>query len=506
MRPFKSIFFWVLFSTISFAQERPPIDVFSPKDYGAETQNWSISQSKEKYIYVANNKGLLEYNGASWKLYLSPNETIIRSVNVIDNRIYTGCNSEFGYWQKNEFGLLFYTSLSKSLEIDFLEDEEFWNIISIDDYILFQSLKRIYIYDKTNNTYNVIDSETIIYKIFKVDESIYFQKTKEGIYKIENGKPKLVSNHIVLKNNRLVNIFSKGGKLLIETENNGFYILDNGSLSEWNIPANKELSEISVFRSVQLRDGSFILGTRSNGILHLTQNGDIYFNIDIIHGLSNNTVHWVFEDAEDNIWLALENGINCVNIKSLFSIYRDNEGKIGTVRTSIVFNNNLYLGTNQGLFYKQIDAKEDFKLIEGIQEAVWSLKEINNTLFCGHDTGTSIIKYNRAEKIKGIQQGTWDIKPIDNSKDLLLQGNYNGLYVIQKINNNWLFRNKIQGFNLSSKFFEIYDNHVFVSHEYKGVFKIKMDDDFTKAIEIEKDTAIGKELNSSLIKYNNVSR
>ena len=503
MRPFKSIFFWVLFSTISFAQERPPIDVFSPKDYGAETQNWSISQSKEKYIYVANNKGLLEYNGASWKLYLSPNETIIRSVNVIDNRIYTGCNSEFGYWQKNEFGLLFYTSLSKSLEIDFLEDEEFWNIISIDDYILFQSLKRIYIYDKTNNTYNVIDSETIIYKIFKVDESIYFQKTKEGIYKIENGKPKLVSNHIVLKNNRLVNIFSKEGKLLIETENNGFYILDNGSLSEWNIPANKELSEISVFRSVQLRDGSFILGTRSNGILHLTQNGDIYFNIDIIHGLSNNTVHWVFEDAEYNIWLALENGINCVNIKSLFSIYRDNEGKIGTVRTSIVFNNNLYLGTNQGLFYKQIDAKEDFKLIEGIQEAVWSLKEINNTLFCGHDTGTSIIKYNRAEKIKGIQQGTWDIKPIDNSKDLLLQGNYNGLYVIQKINNNWLFRNKIQGFNLSSKFFEIYDNHVFVSHEYKGVFKIKMDDDFTKAIEIEKDTAIGKELNSSLIKYNN---
>ena len=503
MRPFKSIFFWVLFSTISFAQERPPIDVFSPKDYGAETQNWSISQSKEKYIYVANNKGLLEYNGASWKLYLSPNETIIRSVNVIDNRIYTGCNSEFGYWQRNEFGLLFYTSLSKSLEIDFLEDEEFWNIISIDDYILFQSLKRIYIYDKTNNTYNVIDSETIIYKIFKVDESIYFQKTKEGIYKIENGKPKLVSNHIVLKNNRLVNIFSKEGKLLIETENNGFYILDNGSLSEWNIPANKELSEISVFRSVQLRDGSFILGTRSNGILHLTQNGDIYFNIDIIHGLSNNTVHWVFEDAEDNIWLALENGINCVNIKSLFSVYRDNEGKIGTVRTSIVFNNNLYLGTNQGLFYKQIDAKEDFKLIEGIQEAVWSLKEINNTLFCGHDTGTSIIKYNRAEKIKGIQQGTWDIKPIDNSKDLLLQGNYNGLYVIQKINNNWLLRNKIQGFNLSSKFFEIYDNHVFVSHEYKGVFKIKMDDDFTKAIEIEKDTAIGKELNSSLIKYNN---
>ncbi|GAA4942214.1 triple tyrosine motif-containing protein [Algibacter agarivorans] len=493
----------MLFSAISVAQERPPIDVFSPEDYGAETQNWSISQSKEKNIYVANNKGLLEYNGANWRLYLSPNETILRSVNVIDNLIYTGCSNEFGYWQRNEFGLLYYTSLSKSLEIELLEDEEFWNIISIDDYILFQSLKRIYIYNKINGTYNTIDSKTIIYKIFKVDQTIYFQKTKDGIYKIENGKAKLVSKNPILKNNRLANIFSKDGKLLLETENNGFYILDNDLLTEWNIPANKELSEISVFRSAQLRDGSFILGTRSNGILHLTQNGEIDFNIDVVQGLSNNTVHWVFEDAEDNIWLALENGVNCVNVKSPFSIYEDYKGKIGAVRTSIVFNNNLYLGTNQGLFYKKNDSKEDFKLVEGIEEAVWCLTEIKNTLFCGHDTGTSIITYNKAEKIKGIQQGTWDIKPINISKDLLLQGNYNGLYVIQKINNKWVFRNKIQGFDLSSKFFEIYDNHVFVSHEYKGVFKIKMDDDFTKAIEIEKDTTIGKELNSSLIKYNN---
>lgn len=503
MKLLKSIVFWVLFSVIAFAQERPPINVFSPKDYGAETQNWSISQSKEKYIYVANNKGLLEYNGANWKLHLSPNETIIRSVNVIDNLIYTGCNNEFGYWQRNELGLLVYTSLSKSLEIDFLEDEEFWNIISVDDFVLFQSLKRIYIYDKTNNTYNIIDSETIIYKIFKVDETIYFQKTKDGVYKIENGKSKLVSNNLVLKNNRLVNIFSKDGKLLIETENSGFYILDNNTLIKWDISGNETLSQLSVFRSAQLKDGSFILGTRSNGILHLTPSGDIDYTLDVIHGLSNNTVHGIFEDAENNIWLALENGINCVNIKSAFSIYKDEEGKIGSVYTSLVFNNKLYLGTNQGLFYRQLDSEVGFKLVEGIQEAVWTLTELNNTLFCGHDTGTSIVTNNIAKKIKGISQGTWGIKPIDGRADLLLQGNYNGLYILQKVNNEWVFRNKIEGFDKSCKFFEIYNNYVFVSHEYKGIFKIKLDSDFTKVLNIEKDPVINNELKSSLIKYNN---
>ena len=77
-----------LFSVFTEAQELPPIENYSPKEYGAENQNWAISQSKEKFIYIANNSGLLEFDGAKWKLYPSPNNSVIRSVNVIDNKIY----------------------------------------------------------------------------------------------------------------------------------------------------------------------------------------------------------------------------------------------------------------------------------------------------------------------------------------------------------------------------------------------------------------------------------
>ena len=86
--------------TCAYAQESPPIENYAPEDYGAGNQNWAISQSNEKYIYFANNTGLLEYNGATWKLYPSPNGTIIRSVKVINDLIYTGCYMEFGYWKK----------------------------------------------------------------------------------------------------------------------------------------------------------------------------------------------------------------------------------------------------------------------------------------------------------------------------------------------------------------------------------------------------------------------
>ncbi len=486
------------------SQERPPIEIYSPEDYGADNQNWSISQSKEKFIYVANNKGLLEFNGEKWQLYDSPNGKM-RSVNVIDDLIYTGSYREFGYWKKNKLGVLVYTSLSKKLEIEFLEDEEFWSIIKVDEYILFQSLKRIYIYNQSDKTYSVINSETQIHKIFMVKESIYFQKLKEGIYKIENGKSELISDDEIIKNNKLVNVFKYKDKLLIETEDSGFFVLDSIGLSPWDVPANKMLSNISVYRSVQLKDNSFIIGTRSNGILHVSFEGEVDYSIDFSKGLSNNTIHYIFEDSEDNIWLALENGINCINVESPFQIYNDKEGKIGTIYASILFNNYLYLGTNQGLFYKPLNGENEngFKFIEGTEGPVRCLVAYDDTLFCGHDVGTFII--DKEKVINTIEiLGTWNIIPLNKDKNLLLLGHYDGLSVLEKANNTWRFRNKIKGFDISSKFFEIYDTHnILVSHEYRGVFKIKVNSNFTSAEKVEKDSTVEKGLYSSLVKYNN---
>ncbi len=505
MNYLKSISFIVIFFTVNIivGQEQPPIEVFLPKVYGGENKNWSISQSKENYIYVGNNNGLLEFNGADWKLYASTNENIIRSVNVIEDLIYTGSYREFGYWRKNEFGILIYTSLSKKLDVNFLEDEEIWNIISLDDYILFQSLKRIYIFNKNDESCTTINSDTTIYKMLKIDNEIYFQKDKEGIFKIEQGSSKLISDNPVLKDGKLVNMYRHNNDLLVQMENNGLYVLSNNNLRKWEAPINNEISNFSVYRSIKLRDGGFILGTRSNGVLHLTHKENLDYELNKIHGLSNKTVLAIYEDAENNIWVGLQNGINCVNINAPFSIYNDEDGKIGEVHASIIFNNNLYLGTNQGLFYKAINSADEFKIIQGTQGQVWSLVEIDNTLFCGHDYGTFVIKQHLAEKIKDTR-GTWNIVSVQGKKDIILEGNYKGLDILEKKNNKWVFKNKIEGFNISSRFFEMYgENGLLVSHDQRGVFNITLNKDLTNAIQVEKDSIIGDGLKSSLIKYNN---
>ncbi|WP_299336294.1 LuxR C-terminal-related transcriptional regulator [uncultured Psychroserpens sp.] len=496
------LFLCLLVSFLLKGQEIPPIQVFTPEMYKAENQNWAISQSDNRYIYVANNKGLLEFNGALWTLYETPNQTILRSVKAVGDRIYTGCYMEFGYWERNEFNELTYTSLSKTLDSPMIEDEQIWTIIALDDFIIFQSLDRIYSYNTRSKSFNIINSETTLTKMVIVNETIFFQKLNQGIFKIENGKEKLFSDAEILKSNRIINIFSIDGEFVFQTKQKGFFVYRDGLVSKWDTSANNLLSNLTAYSSIRLKDGSFAIGTISNGIIKLDSKGEVDYRLNQNMGLSNNTVLTIFEDIDNNMWLGLDNGVNCINSSSPFREYDDKMGVLGAVHASKVFNDKLFIGSNQGLFYRPLHSKSEFELIEGTKGQVWFLDIFDNTLFCGHDLGTFVVNDTSTEMISGIE-GTWRIRQIPNKDNLLLNGSYDGLSVLEKQNGTWQLRNKIKGFDISSKYFEISENgQVFVSHEYKGVFKLNIDEEFQEVLKVNQETSVKKGLHSSLIKYN----
>ena len=490
--------FTLLFLLISItitAQELPPISTYTAKDYKAENQNWAISQSENKFIYVANNKGLLEFNGAIWRLFPTPNETIMRSVKCFEDRVYTGFYMDFGYWKKNEFGSLKYTSIAREGNVQMIEDEQIWEIFELDGWMIFKSLERIYLYNVVTKKIKIINSDFRIHKLSKVDNVIYFQENNKGIYRIENGVPKLISNHKILKENIVVEFFKKNGKLLILTQKLGFFFLEGDSLVSWKAPTDNILKNVTVYNAKLLKNNDFALGTISDGYIYLYSNGEVNYQITQSLGLSNNTILSVFEDVENNIWLGLDNGINCINNDSPFKFYTNKSDFIGSVYASIVHKDYLYLGTNQGLFYRKINSDEGFKLVDNTQGQTWSLTIIDDTLFCGHTSGTFLVNKNKSKLIFN-KQGTWIIKKVKDN--ILIQGCYDGLYVLEKKNDIWVERNKIEGFSNSSKYFARYDTYKFlVNHEYKGVFKLTLDKEFTKVIHVKKDNSVSKGLHSS---------
>ena len=240
-------FFLLLFvSNNLLAQELPPIQKFTSLDYGGENQNWMISQGIDKFIYVGNNEGLLEYNGAKWKMYQSPNNTIIRAVNAVEKRIYTGCYMEFGFWERDVFGKLKYKSLVSKFKESMIEDEQIWNIITLDEWMLFQSLNRIYFYNTVSGVTKIIHSKNVISKVFNIEKVIYYHVNNEGIFTIEAGKSRLLVDSSLFGNDKVVGMFQIPDGLLILTRGLGFYKLIDGKLSVWNSAASEVLKNINV--------------------------------------------------------------------------------------------------------------------------------------------------------------------------------------------------------------------------------------------------------------------
>ena len=495
-------FFILLISFLSNSQQLPPIVKYPSSIYNAGNQNWMISQDKHQFIFFANNDGLLEFNGANWNLYPSPNETILRSVKVVGEKVFTGCYMEFGFWVRAANNKLKYTSLSDKIKNKIIDDEQFWNILSYDQWVIFQSLNQIYIYDTKTQKFTIIPSKNGILKSFQVDNAIYFQVANEGLFEIENGNQKMISNHAILKNNKIVNIFSTDEGLLLQTQFSGFYKLISGNLSKFSTDVDSEIASSSVYSSQQLSDKGFAIGTVSNGIFIISAEGKKRYHITQNKGLSNNTALSLFEDLDKNLWIGLDNGINCINLQSPIKSFTDDTGILGTVYTSLLYNGNLYIGTNQGLFYKNALSESAFQFIKGTKGQVWSVFEYDNTLFCGHDSGTFVITNSTAQLIFS-NSGTWKFVTIPNQPNLLLQGNYYGISVLQKIGSQWQFKNRIAGFDYSSKYFEINNNsEIFVSHEYKGVFRFQLDAAFSKAKNLYAFKSPSKGKNSSLIKFN----
>ncbi|MGB1448848.1 MAG: triple tyrosine motif-containing protein [Flavobacteriaceae bacterium] len=481
------------------SQEISPIQIFSPQQTASGNQNWMISQGEDQAFYFANNQGLLSYNGAQWKLHPAKDNSIIRAVKVIKDRIYSSSYRDFGYWEKDPSGTLIYTSLSEQLSFEILEDEQFWNIFSYQDKVVFQSLNRLIILDPSKNKVNSIQANNTLLTSFVIDDILYFQVQNEGLYQGIGNSIVLQSNEPIFKKQRLAGLVKKEDALIVFTQDQGLYLWKNNRLVPWEEP-NRLLQNYTLYTTLKLKKG-YALGTVGKGLLLLSEEGEVEQALTQEKGLSNNTILSLFEDKEANLWLGLDNGINLINRSSAFKEYIDVTGQLGSIYTSTLHQGYLYLGTNQGLFVKKRLSDEAFELIPGTQGQVWNLTIIDGALFCGHNKGAFVIDEKKAKLISTVM-GTWLFKQHPTQANIIFMGNYTGLYLLEKKGSSWMFRNKIEGFDISSRFFEfITPTQLVINHEYKGVYTITIDNALMQASSIEIEEASCFSCNSSLVHF-----
>ena len=498
-------FFVLLISSFlsysSYSQELLPfVENFTKSDYSGDNQVWNVAQGNDNAMYFANNQYFLRYNGVKWEKYTLPNKTIIRSIFIDGDKIYSGSYKEFGYWKRVE-GKMKYYSLSKGKNIFYgsSDNEEIWKIFKLDGKIYFQTFNEIFIHDDSNTTKLKFPSQ--VSYCYVVDKQIYVATVKNGIYILQGNKFIKKENWTALENNVVHNMQKHKGKIYFFTKNNGVFIEENNALVRWNHPLNDIVKKEVLVTANFVDDRTLVIGTGLHGIYILNLDDNSYINLNRKNALKNNSILSIAVDKEKDLWLGLDNGICHIEINSPVKVFTDNSGILGSVYSISTINNGYLFVTNHGIFTSK---NQQLNVIPNSQGQVWDIFKKDDEFIIGHNDGTYI--YDGVSNLKKVNEvnGGWKFlrSPYES---VYFQGNYSGIVVYEDTNDlsKWKFLDKLQKpiRNIAQK----QAGELWAADTYRSLYRITYDAKFNvdKVENVSQDNGISNDYGVKLFSYKN---
>lgn len=469
------LFLLVLFiSNAQYGQQlNPSIKNYSINDYNADNQNWGIDVDDNGVVFVANNKGLLRYNGQKWTLFNLPNNTIIRSVLCLDNKIYTGSYEEFGFWEKDAFGNYKYTSLTSLFLKDFeFTSDEIWQIIPYKESIIFRSFSRLYIYN--GKSIKIIEDSENILNLVVYQNNLIANSILRGLLFL-NDANKLIVHPLSEKYKEIKNTATLKDLLFIYDENYGAVLVSDNNTTPLSKGLNNLLKEFVLNKVSFISENKLLLGTVKNGTIIYEIDKKSIKIIDKISGLQNNTI--LGQKVKNNsIWLSLDNGVSKINIKNFNEFYKDFSGKLGAVYDIAFLKNKMYLASNTGLYTFK---NKSLELVNNTEGHIWNLYTHKDDLLCAHNSGMKIFNNKKQIYDNAEMSGVYSLKKIPNKSDHFLLGTYIGISILKKTNNDKWSASIVKNiaFPVNNIEFES-DSIIWITHPYKGLYRAKID--FTK--------------------------
>ncbi len=487
-----------LCSINALAQEILPfVENYSKQDYTGDNQIWNVTQGDDNAIYFANNSFLQRFDGVKWEKYTLPNKSIIRSVFSNQNKIYTGSYNEFGYWERTDGKMMYFSiSASKNLFENNSKSEEIWKIFKVDTKIYFQSFNELFIYDGKNVSKKKFPHQ--ISYCYVVDNIIYAATVRQGIYKLQNDTFVKVDDFSIIDKNIIYGIEKYKDQYYFFTQKNGVFLKkSNAPLSVWENSINDKLKS-QIIISSKIFENKMLIGTAFNGLYVINLDTNQYYNINRSNVLRNNSVLSIFVDREKNFWLGLDNGISYVVQNSPYKVFSDNSGQLGTVYSIAKYREGYLLGTNHGVF-KVSDTY--FELIPDSQGQVWNISQLGNKYIIGHNEGT--FEYSDSGNYKKISDlvGGWRLQK-DIYSDNFFQSNYIGLYKID--NNDFSKHKKLNDKMKPIKDFVQLNSKTFIFTDgYRGLYKLELnkEDDVKEIINLTAKNNIKNDYAVKLFKY-----
>jgi DNA-binding CsgD family transcriptional regulator len=453
-----------------------PIQNFTPTEYKAGIQNIDFAQNRNMTLFVANNLGILSYNGNEWELRDFESGKKKRSLLFDENtnRLYVGLQGEFGY-VKDDWE---YVSLVDKIPSSSQDFDEVWDVFLFNSQVYFCTFQRMYIYD--GSSIDVIKNENGIGRSFQTNGKLFTQTQNGKLFEIKDKR--LVPTFTQNQTNQII-----AGVI---PQDNGYLIIYNSGEIEHSTPfgvSRKYDKLIEVLRRtyvnhvLQLSDTRLAISTQTSGIYLFDLQNHKIENISTRDGLQTNACLRSFQDYAGNLWVGMQNGIALIDINAPMRLINQDIDIQGSGYEAYDTREGTYYTTSNGIYFLEKGASRSV-FLQGTEGPAYGIQEIAGRLYAAHHTGLFLLKQNKANRL-AITDGLWQVKQLRSNPAYAIGGTYFGLYLF-KLDGDMTLKavQPISGFKESSRFFEEdQKGRIWVGQFYKGLYQLNLNEELTTA-------------------------
>ena len=383
----------LLVSTISFGQinERglPFIRNFTPEEYDASDQNWVAVQDHRGIMYFGNNdRGVLEYDGKTWRQIPVPNNASVRSLATDSTgRVYVGITGDFGYLSPTPSGKLEYKSLTHLIEDSTINILDIHKVHFHKGYIYFYSAVHLFRFDGTKiRVFNINPTQQYYnFLSFTINDHFYIGSYILGLRELIDTNVVIAPNGGFFKNNSIFSMTAYDHQWANMVTSNGLFRYNQTTgevirVKTWDEFYRGDPDEGALpYNHISMDNNelglSFLWGKKYS-FAQTDSLGNAYTVINASNGLQDEIVTNLYQNPRGNspIWLCLNIGISRADLHSQIRRFSEESGLRGSINCITRFNGRLFVGTMSGVFYKTFDSKgfAIFKQLKEINVSTWS--------------------------------------------------------------------------------------------------------------------------------------
>ena len=421
----------------------PFLRSFSPKDYQANARNSAFVQDSRGIIYVANNDGVLEFDGLRWRLIRTPNQTVIRSL-ALDpaGRVQVGAVGDVGYLAPDRDGRMGFVSYLDRIPEQERDFGDVWGTAATSDGTWFLSWKRLFLIGK--DRVRSWTSETSFRALFGVGDRIFLRENGRGLMEWRDGGFRLLPGGERFAE-ELVDAMvgwdsppTRTGRILIGTRSRGLFLLDRDSIQPFATEADKALIENQVRCGIRLDDGSFAFGTNNGGLFVLNGEGRLLSRLNRARGLPDENVKGLFVDRQRGLWMALDRGVARVEAGTPITQFSERTGLPGAVLAVTRHEGILYAGTTHGLFRLQPGSEAGFSEIASPRSQTRGFRPFGKSLLVANNNGLFEVRGKVTVPVLSTDRAVVSFLVSKANPGRVFIGLQNGLVSVRNIGGRWV--------------------------------------------------------------------